>query len=133
MSSDVSAKRAAMLAELSSPRQLTSDEHMFRLPAGARWRVTFRLQLFTTSGARPVAVATQTTGAGDGASLTNAAEHCAAEVWRRHFADDPQPPVRIQHMIMGERRHLRLVSFTPGAAERTLHAPTRLGILNCRR
>jgi hypothetical protein len=74
----VSAKRAAILADLTSPRQRTSDEHMFQLPAGARWRLTFRLQLFTAPGARPVAVATQMTGAGDGASLTNAAEHCAA-------------------------------------------------------
>ena len=123
MSSDVSAKRAALLAELSSSRQRTSDEHMFRLPSGARWRVTFRLQLFTASGARPVAVATQMTGAGDGASLTNAAEHCAAEVWRRYFPDAPQPPIWIQHMIMGERRHLRLVSFTPGAVEHTLRNP----------
>lgn len=123
MSSDVSAKRAAMLADLSSPRQRISDEHMFLLPAGTGRRATFRLQLFTASGARPVAVATQMTGAGDRASLINVAEHCAAEVWRRRFPDDSQPPIWVQHMIMGDRRHLRLVSFAPGAAEYALHNP----------
>ncbi|MEU8820563.1 hypothetical protein [Actinoplanes sp. NPDC048796] len=105
------------------PRQRICDEHMFRLPAGARYRATFRLQLFTAPGARPVAFATQMTADGDGASLMNVAEDGAAAVWRRYFPDDAAPPIWIQHMIMGERRRLALVRFTPGPGEHTLRSP----------
>ena len=58
------------------------NDHMFT--AGESWGIpcTFRLQLFTANGHRPVALATQT--ADEGTSLTNAAERCAARVWELH-------------------------------------------------
>ena len=58
------------------------NDRMFT--AGESWGIpcTFRLQLFTANGHRPVALATQT--ADEGTSLTNAAERCAARVWELH-------------------------------------------------
>ena len=57
-------------------RQRVTDEHMFTITSGTARMGTFRLQLFTAPGARPVAIATQTTG--EGGSLTNRAEKYAA-------------------------------------------------------
>src|ERR1019366_3703538 len=75
-----------LLAACAVPRQRVADEHMFTVTRGDGFRIgTFRLQLFTAAGARPVAIATQM--AGEGGSLTNRAETYAAEVWRRHFPD----------------------------------------------
>ena len=54
---------------------------------------TFRLQLFTAPGTRPVAVATQ--GPAEGGRLADWAEDYAAEVWRRHCPDSAEPPVWI--------------------------------------
>ncbi|GIJ49741.1 hypothetical protein Val02_66270 [Virgisporangium aliadipatigenens] len=96
---------------------------MYRLPPEARWRATFRLQLFTGDGMRPVAVATQMPGAGEGASLTNAAETCAETVWREHFPDAPEPPVWVSHLILEHRRQLSLVTFAADPSARTLRSP----------
>ncbi|WP_191841452.1 hypothetical protein [Catellatospora chokoriensis] len=72
------------------------DEHMFRAGVGeSGWAGTFRVQLFTTPGARPVVVATQYPGI-EGQSLTNAAEHYAALVWERLCPDEPEPPIWIE-------------------------------------
>ncbi|MFE6555655.1 hypothetical protein ACFVHS_45975 [Streptomyces sp. NPDC057746] len=80
-----------------APRQRTVDDHMFRTPTATGHETTFRLQLFTEPGTRPVAVATQTTG--EGVSLVNAAERFAAAVWERHCPGDPEPPVWIKHQL----------------------------------
>ncbi|WP_127509311.1 hypothetical protein [Actinoplanes solisilvae] len=96
---------------------------MFRLPAGAQRRASFRLQLFTASGARPVAIATQVPGADEGASLTNVAEACASAVWERFFATDAEPPIWIQQVIIDDRRHLTLVEFTADGAQRSVRRP----------
>ena len=73
-------------------RTRTTDDHMFTVNSWSGDRLgTFRLQLFTAPGVRPVAVATQLPG--EGGSLTNAAEEYAAEVWRRHFQDSAEPPI----------------------------------------
>ncbi|MEU9530474.1 hypothetical protein AB0D58_34600 [Streptomyces sp. NPDC048210] len=76
-------------------RERTVDDHMFT--AGEVWGIpcTFRLQLFTAPGHRPVAVVTQTPD--EGTSLTNAAERYASRVWELHAPDEPEPPIWIQH------------------------------------
>ncbi|MEU9983599.1 hypothetical protein [Streptomyces sp. NPDC050856] len=56
------------LRALRAPRRLSVDDHMFTAPGLPG---TFRLQLFTTPGARPVAVATQIDLA-EGMSLSQA-------------------------------------------------------------
>jgi hypothetical protein len=83
-----------LLAAHAAARERTADEHMFTVSSwnGARMG-TFRLQLFTAPGTRPVAVATQ--GPAEGGRLADWAEDYAAEVWRRHFPDSAEPPVWI--------------------------------------
>ena len=75
MTADVPSLPSA-LADLVGARERVLDEHMYRLPPGAKRRATFRLQLFMAPGLRPVAIATQMPGNGDGVPLTNAAETC---------------------------------------------------------
>lgn len=95
-----------------APRERVLDDHMFAVKGNGPTPATFRLQLFTASGSRPVAVATQTTG--EGMSLYNAAERYANAVWQRHFPDLDAPPLWIQHQIMSadERDRVQLVQFT---------------------
>lgn len=83
-----------LLAAHAAAREQTADEHMFTVSSwnGARMG-TFRLQLFTPPGTRPVAVAPQ--GPAEGGRLADWAEDYAAEVWRRHFPDSAEPPVWI--------------------------------------
>ena len=83
-----------LLAAHAAARERTADEHMFTVSSwnGARMG-TFRLQLFTAPGTRPVAVATQ--GPAEGGRLADWAEDYAAEVWRLHFPDSAEPPVWI--------------------------------------
>lgn len=89
-----------LLAEHAAARRRVADEHMFTVTReGGNRMGTFRLQLFTAPGARPVAVATQTWG--EGGSLTNWAEKYAAEVWRRHFPEETVPPVWIELQLLG--------------------------------
>lgn len=56
---------------------------------------TFRLQLFTAEGTRPVAVATQVSGA-EGVSLMNGVEKFAGAVWERHGPIQDQPPIWVE-------------------------------------
>ncbi|GGZ05662.1 hypothetical protein CP967_00320 [Streptomyces nitrosporeus] len=81
-----------------APRDRTVDDHMFDAGSDA-WGspCSFRLQLFTAPGHRPVAVATQTYD--EGTSLTNAAERYASRVWELYFPDAPQPPLWIQRQV----------------------------------
>ncbi|KQZ12109.1 hypothetical protein ASD51_33620 [Streptomyces sp. Root55] len=69
---------------------------------GKNWGIpcTFRLQLFTARGHRPVAVVTQTPD--EGPSLTNAAERYASRVWELYAPDDPEPPIWVQHHVEAE-------------------------------
>jgi hypothetical protein len=106
---------------------------MFRLPPEARWSTTFRLQLFTAAGLRPVAIATQMPSAGEGRSLANAAEECAAVVWRQYCPAEPEPPVWMEVMVTDDESSLpsrgpQLVTFTADRAERTLHGPEWLSV-----
>jgi hypothetical protein len=71
-------------------RERTADEHMFTVPASGTRAGTFRLQLFTAPGARPVAVATQFFP-GEGDPLGTWAEEYASEVWRRQFPGSADP------------------------------------------
>lgn len=83
-----------LLAAHAATRERTADEHMFTVRSWNDARLgTFRLQLFTAPGTRPVAVATQ--GPAEGGRLADGAEDYAAEVWRRHFPGSPEPPVWI--------------------------------------
>jgi hypothetical protein len=61
-------------------------------------RSSFRLQLFTAAGRRPVAIATQT--GGEGASLMNKAERYVEAMWERHCPDEPEPPIFIAHQLL---------------------------------
>jgi hypothetical protein len=102
--------RARLLREHAGVRELVVDEPSFN-PGTAGYRSQCRLQLFTGSGLRPVAVAIQTVG--DGASLTNAAEQYLAAVWHRFVPDDPLPPIWIQRQSFhGRDEGFCLVEFT---------------------
>lgn len=93
-------------------RGQTLDDHHYRasLHFGT---ATFRLQLFTAPNRRPVAVATQAMGVGDGTSLMNAGERIVEHVWHRHFPEDEQPPIWVQNQILGSApRNLKLVTFS---------------------
>jgi hypothetical protein len=61
-----------LLAAHAARRSRTVDEHMFRGSELAPVPGTFRLQLFTAAGVRPVVLAVQTVE--DGPSLINRAE-----------------------------------------------------------
>ncbi|WP_144022966.1 hypothetical protein [Asanoa hainanensis] len=89
-----------LLAEHSGARERIVDDHMFVFQRHGYPPSTFRLQLFTQLGLRPVAVVTQT--AGEGASLINRAERYVEAVWQRHCTDDPTPPIWIQHQLLRE-------------------------------
>lgn len=119
---------SAALAEHAGPRTQVLDDPLFQLPPHFRWRATFRLQLFTAPGVRPVAVATQVPEGGEGISLTNAAERCAAAVWQRHFPEDSEPPIWIAHLILSGGRDLEMVTFTADPDEHTLSDPQWLQI-----
>lgn len=105
-----------LLTAHAAARERTADEHMFTARSwnGARLG-TFRLQLFTAPGTRPVAVATQ--GPAEGGRLADGAGDYAAEVWRRHFPGSAEPPVWITLQLapcsLEERRPQRfsLVTF----------------------
>jgi hypothetical protein len=123
----------AALAALAGVRERAVDEHMFRLPEHAPWRATFRVQLFTAPGLRPVAIAIQTPLAGEGTSLTTAAEACAGAVWQQYCPDESEPPVWITHLILDENdtlggSDLELVTFTADPAARTLADPEWLAV-----
>lgn len=62
---------AEILAEQSGPRECVLDEHMYEVKDRLS-RGTFRIQLFTADGLRPVAVATQDET--EGWSLVNGCE-----------------------------------------------------------
>jgi hypothetical protein len=104
------------LAVHAAARQRGTDEHMYTVACDEHRMGTFRLQLFTAVGARPVAIATQT--AGEGASLTNRAEEYAADVWRRHFPGLAEPPVWIELQLFpgipGHPERFTLVTFSGG-------------------
>ncbi|MDN3271463.1 hypothetical protein [Streptomyces sp. MA15] len=87
------------LRALAAPRRLSVDDHMFTVPGLPG---TFRLQLFTAAGARPVAVATQIAGA-EGMSLMNGVERFAGAVWERHCLAEDQPPVWVERQLWPER------------------------------
>jgi hypothetical protein len=101
-----------LLAAHAAARERTADEHMFTVSSwnGARMG-TFRLQLFTAPGTRPVAVATQ--GPAEGGRLADWAEDYAAEVWRRHFPDSAEPPVWVTLQLSpGSRKGRRPQRFS---------------------
>ena len=85
------------MATAASPRTRVVDEHMFTV-ARALGPTTFRLQLFTATGLRPVAVVTQPER--EGLSLVNGAERYAAAGWMRYLPDDPEPPIWVQRQFV---------------------------------
>jgi len=113
----------AVLAQHAAPRTRTVDEHMFTVERRGFAAATFRLQLFTASGLRPVVVVTQTDR--EGASLVNAAESYAAAVWQQVCPDQSEPPIWIQRQLLSSGNHDRfaLVTFAQ-ATPFTLSGPT---------
>jgi hypothetical protein len=105
---------AGLLEAHAAVRERTADEHMFSVSMAGHPAGSFRLQLFTASGARPVAVVTQMPD--EGGSLTNRAEVYAAEVWRRVVPDLAEPPLWVTLELrpgrVGARpERFRLVTF----------------------
>lgn len=100
------------VAQHAGGRTRVVDEHRFVGKPGPPLDATFRLQLFTAPGLRPVAIATQTMR--EGMSLTNGAELFAAAVWRRYLPEDGEPPVWIQLCQLRSRgpASFRLVLLT---------------------
>lgn len=86
-------RNLALVREHAGSRTRTADEHMFTVE-----RSSFRLQLFTAPGLRPVAVATQTNG--EGATLMNRAERFVEAFWQRRCPAEPEPPIFIAHQLL---------------------------------
>ncbi|MFE3504219.1 hypothetical protein ACFXPX_04555 [Kitasatospora sp. NPDC059146] len=103
--------RAAL--RLAGARVRTVDEHMFRIDDGGGLPSSFRVQLFTGEGLRPVAVATQTMHEGPG--LTNGAERYAEAVWERLCPGEELPPLWVQRQLFDGRfgmpEEFELVTF----------------------
>jgi hypothetical protein len=117
----------AFLAQHAAVRTRVVDEHMFAVDQPGRPPATFRLQLFTAPGARPVAVVTQEER--EGQSLSNAAEEYATEVWRRHCVESAEPPIWIEHQLLPDKQmeQLLVVTFT-SAGPFQLEEPNWSGI-----
>ncbi|MFE1476485.1 hypothetical protein ACFW6N_21865 [Streptomyces cyaneofuscatus] len=111
------------LRALAAPRRLSVDDHMFSAPGLPG---TFRLQLFTAPGARPVAVATQIALA-EGMGLMNGVERFAGAVWERHCPAEDQPPAWVERQLWPERSlqetRFRRVVFA-GADRYRPHGPS---------
>ncbi|WP_406080113.1 hypothetical protein [Micromonospora sp. NBC_00858] len=86
---------AGLLSEHAGPRLRTVDEHQFRTSRRDSSRV------FTAAGLRLVAVVTRTDR--EDASLVDAAERYAEEMWRRLCPDEAEPSLFIAHQLLGER------------------------------
>lgn len=92
-------RRQALLYDQAGVRERTVDNHRFVVPAGrGRQQATFRLQLFTAIGLRPIAVITQVVPA-EGAGPVNHAQRYAETIWRQLLPAEPRPPIVIGHMI----------------------------------
>jgi hypothetical protein len=100
-----------LLALQAATRQRTSDDHMFTATWNGTRTGTFRLQLFTAPGTRPVAIATQYLP-GEGALLGIWTEEYASEVWRREFPASAEPPVWITLQLRPGPRDAPLEQFT---------------------
>jgi hypothetical protein len=101
MDEEIDAEVRAAL-RLAGPREGLVDNHMYRPgPDFGPRSASFRLQLFTASGLRPVAVATQTVD--ESPSLTNAAERYAEAVWEQHCPREPEPPLWVQRQLSADR------------------------------
>src|SRR4051794_23843160 len=94
-------------------RDRVLDQHMLQVPAAAfNGPITFRLQLFTAPGLRPVAMATQAEG--DSGSIVNFTERALAFVWQEHFPDEEHPPLWVICILdssPADLPHMRLVTF----------------------
>ena len=116
-----------LLALHAATRHRTSDDHMSTVTSWNGTRIgTFRLQLFTASGTRPVAIATQYFP-GEGDPLGTWTEEYASEVWRREFPDSAEPPVWITLQLHPGPRdappeQFTLVTFQAGG-EHELSSP----------
>ncbi|MFD4535653.1 hypothetical protein ACFWNL_18435 [Kitasatospora sp. NPDC058397] len=101
VSGDSAQARGSVRAALrfAGARVCTVDDHMFRIDNGSGVPWSFRVQLFTGEGLRPVAVVTQTMD--EGASLMNAAERYAAAVWERLCPGEELPPLWVQRQLLG--------------------------------
>ncbi|GIF75640.1 hypothetical protein [Asanoa siamensis] len=101
-----------LLTDQAGVRRRVVDDHMFAFNRDGYPPATFRLQMFAAAGQRPVAIATQTMS--EGASLINRAERYVEEVWRTHCADEPEPPIWIQHQLLSPDDHdtFQHVTFT---------------------
>ncbi len=83
-----------LLVTCAAARECVADEHLFTVTHRGLLVGTFRLQLFTASGVRPVAIATQTLG--EGGSLASRSAEYATAVWHRRLPDAGRPPVWVE-------------------------------------
>ncbi|GAB2841214.1 hypothetical protein GCM10027176_51330 [Actinoallomurus bryophytorum] len=117
---------AELLREAAAARERVVDDHMFAVYGqGGIYPATFRLQLFTTPGARPVAVAIQATN--EGPSLANAGEHYAEAVWQQHCPDENRPPIWIERFLLPPYDDFNLITLRsgeePDQLRRSRHTP----------
>ena len=92
-------RRQGLLYDHAGVRELTLDDHRFVVPAGNGWQqATFRLQLFTGAGLRPISVITQVVPV-EGAGPVNHAQRYTGAIWQRLLSGESRPPIAIGHMI----------------------------------
>ncbi|MEU7480581.1 hypothetical protein AB0A63_31700 [Lentzea sp. NPDC042327] len=102
-----------MLAEDAGARTRVLDVPVHQVMDGDRRLGSFRLQVYTGDGLRPVVIATQD-ATSEGCSLVNGAERYAASVWRTHFPERDEPPLWVQNMHAHHSTMLALVAFDAG-------------------
>ncbi|WP_436528212.1 hypothetical protein [Actinoplanes sp. HUAS TT8] len=95
-------RRESLFYDQAGMRDLTVDDHQFVVPANQGWQqASFRVQLFTGAGLRPIAVITQIVPT-EGAGPVNHAERYAEAIWRHLLPTDPLPPIIIGHMLTAD-------------------------------
>lgn len=117
-------RRAQVLAEDAGVRTRVLDVPVHRVTFDHGGSGSFRLQVYTGDGLRPVVIATQHAPS-EGCSLVNGAEWYASSVWRSHFPELDEPPLWVQNLHAYRSRMLAIVAFdTDANADYTLSSPT---------
>lgn len=112
-------------------RDRTIDDPRFVVEVPGRVPTSFRLQVFTASGLRPVVLLTQAAGS-EGDSVINQIERCTEAIWRRCCPGEVEPPIVVAQPIMeagtAEEKSLGLhhVKLT-GVGPYTVARPPRWG------
>ena len=115
-------RRRQVLAEDAGVRTRVLDVPVHHVTFDHGGSGSFRLQVYTGDGLRPVVIATQHAPS-EGCSLVNGAEWYASSVWRSHFPELDEPPLWVQNLHAHRSRMLAIVAFDTGD-DYTLSSPT---------